>query len=73
MEDLARAVKLAAQLREESWDFIKEKYKLSVYDAADKAVAQIGFDVRGTQPIYLLLQHCWNDILEWADSTTRIS
>ena len=41
-------------------------YKLSEYDAADKAAEFFGFDKRMTQPIYLLCKLAWNDIQDWA-------
>lgn len=118
MERLARAVKLAAKYREESFDkdgydkAIEERskqivvdpdmvvtkgnarvmaasklgmtevpvvvsstltidpgryYQLSLREAADRAAQEVGYDTRGTEPIYLLLQYTWNDILEWAE------
>ena len=78
MERLAEAVKLAAKYREESYQ-VKEpieidgfaipqgEYKVSLWDAADRAGTEVGFDERGTLPIYLLLRQCWNDALAWAD------
>ena len=80
MELLARAVKLAAKYREESFDRKASNkashsnklvdhdqfYRLTMGEAANKAAEEVGFDTRGTEPIYLLLQYCWNDILEWA-------
>jgi len=90
MERLATAVKLAAKLREESYDKIasineikrvklnrsplfhmidfSQFYKISLYDAVNQATQDMGFDKRGTQPIYLLLKYCWNDALEWTNS-----
>lgn len=80
MERLAEAVKLAAKYREESYQ-VKEpieidgftipqgEYKVSLWDAADRAGTEVGFDDRGTMPIHLLLQkECWNDALAWADA-----
>ena len=80
MELLAKAIKLAAKLREESFNDSKAEqikkvkhpdystcYDMPLRQAADIAAEVSGFDKRGTEPIYLLLKHCWNDILEWAD------
>ena len=82
MERLARAVKLAAKYREESYDKeaadkaekvefhyvdMDKFYKLSLREACDKAAEEVGFDKRGTEPVYLLLTYCWNDILDWAE------
>lgn len=67
MERLAKTIKLAADLREGSWDKKKEKYNLSIQQSADLAAEKVGFDERGTTPIYLLLQCAWNDILDWAE------
>jgi len=41
-------------------------YRLSIKEAADKAASDMGYDARGSEPIYLLLKCCWNDILDWA-------
>lgn len=43
-------------------------YKISRKEAADQAAENVGFDKRGTQPIYLLLKFCWNDALDWAEN-----
>jgi len=81
MERLAQAVKLAAKIREESYDHVAASkaveskefvnfdkfYRFSLREAADKAADAVGFDSRGTEPIYLLLNYCWNDILMWAE------
>lgn len=100
MERLARAVRLAAKLREESFDkkgyeeAIEERrkenfdrkgyqkaiekrpnrivdsenyYGLTLQESADKAAEHVGFDTRGSLPVYLLLQYTWNDILAWAE------
>jgi len=81
MEAFAKAVKLAAKFREESYD--KEAankathepkivdfdkfYKLTLMEAADKAAEIAGLDTRGTFPVYLTLKYCWNDILNWSE------
>ena len=41
-------------------------YKMTLIQACDQSAEEHGFDKRGTQPIYLLLKHSWNDSLEWA-------
>lgn len=63
MDKLAKAVKEAAKIHEESWD--GKTYAIGIQQAADTAAENAGFDVRGTTPIYLLLKLAWNDILEW--------
>lgn len=68
MERLQEAIKLTAKIREESWDNDKKEYSISLYDAADQACESIGFDMRGSLPVYLLLKYCWNDILDWANN-----
>jgi len=77
-ERLAEAVLLTQKLREESFDQKEADkhtgqifdyntcYKLSMYDAADKAAEKLGFDKSMTQPIYLLCKLAWNDIQDWA-------
>ena len=66
MDKLQEAIILAAKLREDSWDESKLSYLLSMWDACDKAAESVGFDKRGTMPIYLLLDSGWNDALDWA-------
>jgi len=81
MERLAQAVKLAAKIREESFndkeatkasqnkkfvDYTKF-YELSLSEAAEKVASRVGYDTRGAELIYLLLQSCWNDVLAWAE------
>lgn len=86
MERLAKAIKLAAKIREESYnheasnaaenlqnnmiDFNKF-YEKSLLKASDEAAELLGFDETATQPIYLLLQNSWNDILDWADKIDK--
>lgn len=41
-------------------------YSLTLKEACDKAAEEVGFDMNGTLPIYLLLKNSWNDSLEWA-------
>lgn len=50
-------------------DFIdyEKFYGKSLYEAADLAAEQLGLDLRGTQPVYLLLKGFWNDSLAWAE------
>lgn len=86
MERLAKAVLLAAKLREESYDmatYVEEFentpmhlkkfidpskfYKLTMWDASDQAAMKMGFDKRGTRPVYLLLMNSWNEALDWAE------
>ena len=83
MKKFMEAIKLGAKLREKSYDkkasYIASQkpeivdfdnfYNLSLIEAADKAAEMVGFDKRGTQPIYLLLKYCWNDILDWANQS----
>jgi len=87
MENLAKAIKLAAKLRNESYDIkaatvanrnrdfkkidFNKFYQVSIYDAADKAALKYGID-KGTLPIYLLLVNSWNQILEWCEQFDEI-
>jgi hypothetical protein len=80
MEKLAKAIKLAAKIHEESfasgqvsWGevVVSGAYKKTILEAADEASEEVGFDTRGTLPVFLLLQHCWNDILDWANQFDR--
>lgn len=81
MKKLAEGIKLAAKYREESFDKeafkkVLEKdelvdhrkfYKISLFEASEKAASDVGFNIKGILPIYLLLKYCWNDILDWAE------
>jgi len=85
MDDLQKAIKRAAQLREESYDNeasgkadletnlvdFNTFYTLSIKEAADQAAEECGFDKRGTTVIYLLLKYCWYDILDWAENKEK--
>jgi hypothetical protein len=80
---LAKAILLAQEIREESFDEIKAEknrnpyfdlstcYGISEYEAADRASNQLGFDKRMTQPIYLLCKLAWNDAQDWAKAITK--
>lgn len=67
MERLQEAVKLAAKMHEESWNGFNG-YSKTKKECADEAAEQLGFDERGTFPIYALMVHCWNEALDWADN-----
>lgn len=66
MKRLADAIQLAQLYREESWDGDNDEYTMSIKEAADKAARDVGFDTRGTEPVYLLITLAWNDIADWA-------
>jgi len=69
---LAKAIKLAAEIREESFDSeVVNFYRTSLLTASDEAAEILGLDKTATLPIYLLLQYCWNDILDWADEIDK--
>jgi hypothetical protein len=87
MERFAEAVKLAAKIREDSFDHKKADemerskdlsknfdscYTKTIYKAADMAAEELGFDQRATEPIYLLLKYTWNDILYWAEKSLKV-
>jgi hypothetical protein len=86
MKRLAKAIILAAKYREESYNkkaanqvmytYVATDfdgfYALSLFDACARAAADMGFDKRMTQPIYLLLKYTWNDALQWAIKTEEI-
>ena len=83
-ERLAEAILLTQKIREESFNKeqadkmtdvyidLEKCYLISLYDAADKATRQLGFDKKMTQPIYLLCKYTWNDIQDWATELLRI-
>ena len=77
---LARIVKDAARLREESFDETEASrrralqyvnftscYQLSMSHAAAAACAKVGHHDL-TLPVLCLLQSNWNEALDWADS-----
>ena len=68
MRKLAEAIKIAAERRERSFSHQSERYTKTIAEAADEAAESVGFDTRGSQPIYLLLKYCWNDILAWTET-----
>ena len=76
----AEVILEAVKIREESFDqamadeMEKSKhpnfhdcYRLSIWEAVEKAVEQLDIDKRMVQPIYLLIQYTWNDIQDWAE------
>ena len=79
MERLANAIRIAAKLREESFDHklaqskgpgydFSKCYKLTLREACDKAAEGCGFTNKEAFPIYLLLMSNWNESLDWANT-----
>jgi hypothetical protein len=81
MERLANAIRIAAKLREESFDHklandeennqlfdFNKCYKLTLREACDKAAEGCGFTNKEAFPIYLLLMSNWNESLDWANT-----
>lgn len=76
-EQLAKCIQRAVQLREESYDKaaaevdtqndVDQYYQLSMWEAADKACEEIGFDLRMTPLMAMMISHMWNQSQEWAD------
>ncbi len=67
MKQLKEAIKIAAQIHEESYRDNSDTYEISIARAADIAAERVGFDLQGTEPVRLLLTHSWNEVLEWAE------
>ena len=81
MKKLSQAIILGAKLYEQSYDHKKSKelettleladyntyYKMTLKDACDEASETVGYDTRGTEPVYLLLKNSWNDCIAWAE------
>ena len=81
IEKFGAAILEAQKIREESFDhkradeMQKKKYKdfsacygLTIEEATEKAVKQLGLDKRMVQPIFLLNVYCWGDIQDWAQN-----
>ena len=68
MGRLKDAILLAADIREGSWDHNKKAYTKTLRKACDMAAKAVGYDERGTEPIFLLLHCAWNDSIAWAKS-----
>lgn len=49
----------------------KQFYKISLWDACDRAATEVGFTGQMTLPLYLLLDDTWNDILDWANTVIK--
>jgi hypothetical protein len=64
---LKQAIKRAVDIREGSWNKETNKYEKTLYQAADEACTEVGFDMRMTDPVYLLIHKCWNESIEWAN------
>lgn len=69
MKNLAKALNLAANLREDSYDKETNLYNLSLYEACDKAIKIGGFDKIDVFLLFVLLTNSWNEILYWAEDT----
>ena len=72
MQNLAHAIKLAAKLREDSYDKASDHHSLSIYDACDKATEIIESDsyvIVDTFLLYILLVNSWTAALYWAEIT----
>lgn len=70
IEKMAEAVLLAAKFHEESWN-ITGDHEITLKAAADMAATVVGFDTRGTMPIYLMLSGTWNESLDWARNALK--
>lgn len=77
---LAQAILNAQRIREDSYNHdeaskeaqksfsnFDQCYVKSLLEASNEAAEKAGFDLRMTQPIYLLNKYCWNDIQSWAE------
>ena len=73
MEKLAKTLKRAAQLREDSWVSDELFYQVSLLDACDKAADEMGYDKKDVKPIYLLLEYGWDGALEWARKRLKMN
>jgi len=86
MKIFAETIKLAAKIREDSFDKGKANdievsgspykdflscYTKTAYDSAEEASEKMGYGKQAAMPIYLLLKYGWNDILSWADGFTK--
>lgn len=83
---LAHLIKLAAELREKSYDQkasdaavanktstdFTEFYRLTVDQAAERACRQRGEDQHLALPIATLLRTHWNSSLEWANEMLNL-
>lgn len=67
MQQLKKAVKLAAKLYDDKNELTKRHEDVELRLAADKAAETFGFDLQATTPIYLLLKNSWTFALAWAD------
>lgn len=65
MKRLKRAIILAAKLHEESFE--EGVSRISLRKACDMAAENVGFDLQGTEPVFLLLANSWNRVLKWAN------
>lgn len=64
---IARAVLLAQNIREDSWDAAAKKYKKDDQVAANEAVEQYKLNDVWKNVIYRWNTRMWNDIQGWAE------
>ena len=68
MEKLARAIKMAAKIRERAHDKRNNCFSVSLDEACSIAARKVGYDERGAGLLFMLLRNCWAHALEWADN-----
>jgi len=68
MRDFAKVICRAAKVYEESWDTEEKMYQLTLRMACVRAIEETNYDTHAEQPMYLLLNQCWNSVLAWAES-----
>lgn len=67
---LARAIKAACRIREESYFSFwgDEKYKVNMFDASNQGCEEAGFDTRMAHIVYILIVSNWEEANVWADA-----
>lgn len=71
LRKVAQAALLAQDIKEQSWDAKKEKYKLNDYEASIKAVADLGLDQFWRGIVSDWTAFFWNEVQYWAQEILK--
>lgn len=66
-----KAVKYTAETHETSWSRGARDYRMSITDAANKVCEDWSLPDSFSKLIELVLEHSWNEALDWADYYTE--
>jgi hypothetical protein len=66
-EEFAALVRRAAEIHSNSWSSATDDYSINIENACKKACKEHDCHSMYT-PLYYVLDKCWNDVIDWADT-----